>query len=242
MSYASNSLNQRRKQSGSTRKGRTTKTNQTNNNQMRNVNTGEVWKLPKRLAFPDSLRTELKYIIPIQQVLGGGTTNSLKFTSNAYDVDSALASTAMAYFSELAVVYSRFRTLRMSYKFEVTNSETFPISIIYGFMTNSISATGLGQNYAGNPFMRTHILSQNNGCKNARIVSDSVRMDQLFGSSQALFDDLFTGSTTSSTLSTSATANCYIGAVSAATPVAGWFVTGAITLELAFFRRNDLIV
>lgn len=209
---------------------------------MNTVVQGTVWQLPKRLAFPDSLRTELIYVIPLQQVLGGGTTNSLKFTSNAYDVDSALASTAMAYFAELAVVYSRFRTLKLSYRFEVSNSETFPITIIYGIMTNSVSATGLGQNYASNPYMYTHLLSQNNGSQNRKVVSGGVSMPKLFGSAQALYDDLFTGSTTSSTLSTSATANCYVGSVGAAIPVAGWFVTGTVTLDVVFHRRNDLLV
>ncbi len=206
-----------------------------------NVVSGSVWQLPKRLAFPDSLRTELCYVIPIQQVLGAGTTNSLRFTSNAYDVDTALASTAMAYFGELALVYSRFRTLAISYEFRVSNSETFPVSMVWGVMTNSLSATALGQNYAENPYMHTALLSQNNGSKNSMVMRGKVSLQQVFGTNQVLFDDLFTGSTTASTLSSTATANCYIGGVSAAIPVAGWFVTGFIKLDLVFHRRNNLI-
>ena len=207
-----------------------------------NSASGNALLLPKRMPFADSLRTCLRYIIPIQQVLGGGTTNSLRFTSNAYDVDSALASTAMSYFAELAVIYSRFRTLGIKYRFEVTNLEAFPITVIAGVMTNSLGSTSLGQNYAGNPYIQTHIVSQLNGSKNTLIVTGSVSIHKLFGTNQALFDDLFTGSTTSSTLSSSATANCYIGAVGAAVPVAGWFVTGTIELDIVFHRRNDLFV
>jgi len=207
-----------------------------------NSTSGSVLLLPKRMPFADSLRTVLRYTIPIQQVLGGGTTNSLKFTSNAFDVDSALASTAMSYFAELAVIYSRFRTLGIKYKFEVSNLEAFPITIIYGVMTNNLGSTSLGQNYAGNPYMHTHIVSQLNGSKNTQSVSGSVSIHKLFGSNQALFDDLFVGSTTSSTLSSSATAYCYIGGVGASVPVAGWFVTGTIELDLVFHRRNDLFV
>lgn len=203
---------------------------------------GSIWQLPKRLAFPDSLRTELRYTIPLQQVLGGGTTNCLRFTSNAYDVDSALASTSMSYFAELAAVYTRFRTLAVRYVFDVENSETFPISLIHGIMTNSLGSTSLGQNYAGNPYMKTLIASPINGSKSTSRMVGGVSIAKLFGSNQATFDDLFTGSTTSSTLSSSATANIYIGAVSAAVPVAGWFVTGTITLDLVFSRRQDLFV
>jgi hypothetical protein len=184
----------------------------------------------------------LRYIIPLAQVLGGGTTISLRYTSNAYDVDAALGSTAMPYFAELAAVYSRFRTLAMSYHFVVSNSETFPQGMIYGFMTNSLGSTAVGQNYAGNPHMHESILSPINGSTSSRTFNGKVRIDKLFGTTQALFDDLFTGSTTSSTLSSSSTANCYIGAVSAAVPVSGWFVTGHIELDLLFEKRAALIV
>lgn len=202
---------------------------------------GTVWAIPRQLGFPDATRTRLRYILPLQQVLGGGTTNCLRMTSNAYDVDSALASTAMPYFAELAAVYSRFRTLAMSYCYRVSNSETFPQGMIYGFMTNSVSATALGQNYAGNKYMRESILSPVNGATSSRTLIGTVTIEKLFGTTQALFDDLFTGSTTASTLPTTATANCYIGAVSAAIPVAGWFVTGHIELDVLFDRRNSLL-
>lgn len=202
---------------------------------------GQAWIMPRRgIAYPDSLRTNLKYIIPLQQILGGGTTNSLRFTSNAYDVDSALASTAMAYFAELALVYSRFRTLGMKYQFHVSNQELFPQAIIHGFATNSIGATALGQNYASGPYIRTDLLSDVRGNAANKICSGAITIQKLFGTPQALYDDLYTGSTTSSTLATAATGNCYIGSVSAAIPVSGWFVTGFIELDVLFTRRNSL--
>ncbi len=203
---------------------------------------GSLWRIPKRLAFPDSLRTNLRYIVPLTQIIGGGTTNSLRFTSNAYDVDAALASTAMAYFSELAVVYSRFRTLGMKYHFEVTNQEAFPQGMIYGFMTNLLSSTSVGQNYAGNPYMHTAILSESRGNRSTSTYRGAVTIERLFGTSQALYDDLYTGSTTSSSMSSTAQAQLYIGAVSAVVPVNGVFVTGWIELDVLFNRRNSLFV
>lgn len=222
--------------------GRRTRVKKNTVQSLSSAHGGNHWMIPGRsLAFPDSLRTNLRYILPIQQVLGGGTTNSLRMTSNAYDVDSALASTAMAYFAELALVYSRFRTLGMKYQFKVSNQELFPQSMIHGFSTASISATGLGQNYASGPYLKTDLLSDVRGNASNKTFNGSITMEKLFGTTQALFDDLFTGSTTSSTLSTTATANCYIGAVSAAIPVSGWFVTGFIELDVLFTRRNSLI-
>lgn len=203
---------------------------------------GSVWSIPKWLGFPDATRATLRYIIPLAQLTGGGTTNSFRYTSNAYDVDAALASTAMAYFAELAVVYSRFRTLGMRYHFKITNQEAFPCQTIYGFMTNSLGSTSVGANYSGNPYMKSDILSAINGSRSTSTYEGGCSIENLFGSNQALFDDLFTGSTTSSTLSSSATANLYIGTVSASVPVNGQFVCGWVELDVLFNRRNSLIV
>lgn len=213
------------------------KINHNNNSAM----SGNVWSIPRRLAFPDTLRTRLRYVLPFQQVLGGGTTNSLRFTSNAYDVDPALGSTAMAYFSDLANVYSRFRTLGMRYHFLCTNQEQFPNPLVHGFMTVSLGSTAVGLNYAENPYMHLTIMSDVRGGLSTRTVSASITVQKLYGTAQALYDDLFTGSTTSSTLSSSATAHCYIGTVSPAVPVSGWFITGYVELDLMFFKRNSLI-
>jgi methyl coenzyme M reductase alpha subunit len=84
-------------------------------------------------------------------------------------------------------------------------------------------------------------MSDVRGGASTKTLTGSISIEQLYGSMQALYDDLFTGSTTGSTLSSSATANCYIGTVSPAVPVAGWFVTGWIELDLLFFRKNSLI-
>jgi hypothetical protein len=198
---------------------------------------------PRRFerGMPSNYYIRLSYVIPLQQVLGGGTTNSLKFTTNAYDVDSALASTAMAYFTELAAIYSRFRTLGLHYRFTVNNSEAFPIQIIHGFSTVSFSATALGANYAENRFLKQDILSNVNGSRSSRVFSGHIRTRDLFGTIQCETDDLFTGSTTSSTLGSTSTGYMYIGGVSAAIPVSGWFVSGTIALDVEFFRRNDII-
>lgn len=236
-------VNQRRKKAKSLRAARGRKPRYNNNKLgLATSEAGKIWSIPKQIGFPDTLRTDLEFIIPLTQITGGGTTNSFRFTSNAYDVDPALGSTAMAYFAELAIVYSRFRTLRMSYKVDIENQEAFPVGTVYGFMTNSLGSTAVGQNYAGNQYMHEGILSAINGSRSVSTYTGSVAINQLFGSNQALFDDLFTGSTTSSTLSSSATANFYIGTVSAAVPVNGQFITGHIKLDILFTRRNSLIV
>jgi hypothetical protein len=203
---------------------------------------GTRWTTVKGYGPPDFVRTPLRFIVPLAQLTGGGTTNSFKFSSNAYDVDTALASTAIAGFSELAYIYSRFRTLGMKYSFDLENQEAFPAQFIHGFTPTSLGATSVGANYAGNRYMHQGLLSPVNGSHSTRRLSGSVSIAALFGDKGAFTDDLYTGSTTSSSLSSSRTAYLYIGTVAASTPVNGQFVCGWIELDLIFDKRNALIV
>lgn len=202
---------------------------------------GSIWSIPRQIAFPDTLRTTLIYQLPMQLVLNGASTlNSLKFTSNAYDVDAALGSTSMAGFSELALVYSRFRTLGMRYEFHVCNLEAIGTAFIHGFMTNSISSTALGLNYRENPYIRTTMCGPvtANCTKSLR---GSVTCERLFGSAMALYDDTFTGSTTSSTLPSASTMYLYVGSSNTVVQANGWDITGSVFLDVLFIRRNALI-
>lgn len=192
-------------------------------------------------SMPQSYFMTCIYTIPMYQIVGGGTTNSIRFRSEAYDVDPALATTAMANFAELAAMYSRYRCHALKYVFNVTNQEAFPVQLIHGFSTAVFGATALGANYAENRFFHTCILSPINGAKSTLTLVQKVKSTTLFGSIQPLTDDLFSGSTTSATLSASATMNCYIGGISAAVPVNGFFVGGTVELDLEFYRRNDII-
>jgi len=145
----------------------------------------------------------------------------------------------MAYFSEYAAIYSRFRTLRVSWYFEVANQENTPISILSGATITSISSSGLGMNYAEGPYFKTRLLGGVNG-QNRAIMRGSIALDKLFGTTQVLVDDTFTGSTTSSTLPTASTGFFYIGAAIPGGQVNGFYVQGWIQLQCQLFRRNSL--
>jgi hypothetical protein len=174
-------------------------------------------------------------------ITGGALLNSVRMTSNAYDVDPALGSTAMSGFSELALVYSRFRTLRMSYVWNIVNLELFGQAVIHGMSTTSISSGSLGQNYAENSRFKQTILTQLNGSRNSVTVRGGAAVKDLFGTNQALYDDLFTGSTTSSTLPSTGTAYAYVGLISTGIQVTGFEITGTITLDVLFDRKNAIV-
>jgi len=201
---------------------------------------GNCLRLYKTIGTADSLIVPLRYVVPIQTITSAGVLGNLRFTSNAFDVDAALGSTAMAGFAEYATLYSRFRTMQMSYKFDVVNSDAVGCNVLSGFLTASLASTALGANYVENPYMKMKMIGGINGASRTTL-GGRCRCEDLFGTKQALYDDLFTGSTTSSTLSSSATMNLYLGVAWPTIPTNGVIVTGFVTLLVHFFRRNSLI-
>lgn len=198
------------------------------------------WISP-RLIMPPEYDTTFRYIVDTTVGTAAASISSLRFTSNAYDVDSALASTAMAGFAELGALYARFRTLNMSYKFSVCNAEAFPVHVIHGFSNVSIASGSLGMNYAENPLMRTAILGPLTGqCRGT--YRGRANIGTISGSKQYLYDDLFTGSTTSSTLATAGTCYIYLGvAAPGVFTAAGVVVQVEVNLHVRLSRPTFLI-
>jgi hypothetical protein len=196
-----------------------------------------------RTLVPPEFDTEMKYIVDYLIGVPAANLDSLRYTTNAYDVDPSLGSTAMAGFSEFASLYQRFRTLAIGYKFMLANKETFPVSVIAGFSAVPIAAGSLGMNYAENPLFSTSIMGGLTG-QNTKIMSHSLcPLTQIVGTAQPLYDDTYTGSTTSSTLPTVGTCYTYIGI--SANGLAGGFVAGVIVqvevrLRIRFYRPNFL--
>jgi len=188
--------------------------------------------------MPDEFDTKLKYIVQDVVTNVGGNVASIRFRSEAYDVDPALASTAMPGFAEFALFYARFRTLGLRYKFSAANQEAFSLSVIHGFSNSSIASGSLTIVFAGNPLMHTKILGPATG-QNVGVFQQSASVVKISGTGQPLYDDLFTGSTTSATLATAGTVYCNFGIISnAALTALGVLVTVEVELSLRFYRPN----
>jgi hypothetical protein len=194
------------------------------------------------MVMPAEYDTTFKYIVDLNIATAGSVLSSVRYTTNAYDVDPALASTAMAGFTELAALYARFRTLSIGYKFNVANAEAFPIHIIHGFSTVSIASGSLGMNYGGNPLMKLSILGPTTG-QGRGIFSQRKTVGQISGTTQYLYDDLFTGSTTSSTLASAGTVYAYLGVGTGAGvfTAAGVVVQVEISLHVRLMRPTFLV-
>lgn len=200
-----------------------------------------MYKSPRRI-MPNEYDTTLRYIVQGTVGTAAATLSSLRYHSNAYDVDPSLGSTAMAGFTEFAGFYARFRTLGMTYKFNCCNTEAFPVSIIHGFSSFSIATGSLGMNYGENPLFRTAILGPLTGqCRGTFTGSSTVV--RISGTAQALYDDLYTGLTNSSTLPTGGTVYCYLGgsAAPAVFTAAGVIVNVEVNLHIRFFKPNFLV-
>lgn len=192
-------------------------------------------------VVPDEFDTHLKYNTFEVCTNVGGLAASLRFRTEAYDVDPSLGSTAMPGFTEFAAFYARFRPLALSYKFSVANQEAFPLSVLHGYTTTSIASGSLNSTYAGNPLFGTSILGAAGGMSVAKF-QRTASVTKIVGTQQPLFDDLYTGSTTSATLATAGTVYCNFGVVAPQVMTAlGCVVTVQITLALRFYRRNPLL-
>jgi hypothetical protein len=207
------------------------------------VRTGLTLYKSPRPIMPNEYDTTLKYIVVYTIGSAAAVLASHRFTSNAYDVDPALGSTAMAGFTAMSNIYQRFRTLGMRYKFNCANSEAFPVTVIHGFSNVSIASGSLGMNYGENPLFRTDILGPLTGMSRG-VFTQTQSVVNISGTAQCLYDDIFTGSTTSSTLATGGTVWCYIGfgtpAASAFTAL-GVLVHAEVDLHVRFYRPNFLV-
>jgi hypothetical protein len=199
-----------------------------------------MYKSP-RTIMPTQYNTRLVYLIDTVVTNVGNTQASIRYRNEAFDVDPSLGSTAMPGFTEFAGFYQRFRTLGIGYKFSYANQEAFSNTLIHGFSTSSIASGSLNLQYAGNPLFTTTMVGPLTGM-NVGMVSNHKSIVDIFGTQQPLYDDLFTGSTTSATLSTTATCYCYLGVIGPVVlTAAGVLVTVEIHLDLQFFRPTFLL-
>jgi len=203
-------------------------------------NSYNLYKSP-RIGWPQEYTTTLSFskqgVIP---TAAGAATNYISFRSEAYDVDPVVGSTAMPGFAEFASLYARYRPLEMSYDFEASNKETFALQVMTGFTCPTLTPTSVL--LLGNPHWKTKMISAKGGLDRSRI-KDKVTMVELFGTKQALYDDIFTGSTQSATLATVGTTNAYFVILSPSVGIVnGVDYNITIRLKLTFYRPFALVI
>lgn len=109
----------------SSRKDKKHRKRQRNNKEV--ITFGRHWR---GQMFPPRLRVVSDYTMVKQQSNNGQSYyNSRLIPTFLYDIDPALGSTAMPYFTELAGIYRRYRLVKCSVQFKFANRETFPVLV-----------------------------------------------------------------------------------------------------------------
>lgn len=199
-----------------------------------------MYKSPRR-AWPQEYVVDLVYTTAYNMTAVGAANASTQFCSNAFDVDPTVGGHAMPGFTQYAALYARFRTLKMAYIVEFANNEAFNLVALSGFSNSTAAVVDLEN--CGNALWKSAIIGPLTGFNRCKL-KDSATIVAIAGTKQALYDDLFTGSTTSSTMPTSATMTMYFGVQTPAgvLTAAGVSVKIQITLTVQFYRANTLDV
>lgn len=194
-----------------------------------------------RIGWPQEYVTTLQYVTIGTLNTVAGTIASLRLTSNAFDVDPSLGGTAMPGFTEYANFYTRFRVLQFSYETQFLNREAFNILGYSGFSNSS--AAVVGHTTTGQALWKSGTMGPLTGCNKLKL-RDSQSIVTITGTKTSLFDDLFTGSTSSSSLPSAGTCHYYAviespNAVFTAGGGADYRVI--ISLKLQFYKVNTLV-
>lgn len=200
-----------------------------------------MYKAP-RIGWAQEFVTTLKFITIGTMNTIASTASSYRLTTNAFDIDPALGGTAMPGFTEYAAFYSRFRTLRATYKVEFMNREAFNVLCYAGF-SNSAAAV-VGHTTAGQALWKTGTMGPLTGSNKATLF-DSRTIVEIAGTQQPLYDDVFTGSTTATGITGSGLKHMYFviespNAVFTATGGADYKII--ISLTIQFYTVNTLTV
>lgn len=114
-------------------------------------------------VIPNKLVTRLKYIISGNALLNAGfNTVSRQMNANGvYDVDPALASTAVPGFTEFSGLYLKYRVLKTKSTCTFINREAFPVLINLGFENTFFTANTKTASYYDGKNQRSQLLPAN---------------------------------------------------------------------------------
>lgn len=193
-----------------------------------------------RMWMPQEYVTDLTYTsLGVLLFTGVQNTNQV-FSTDAYDVDQALGSTAMPGFTEMSAIYAKFRTLRFSYNIEYVNQELFPVMVLAGYY-NTPPPGLIDQDFAGNPLWKSTMLSSAQGGPCNKTLKDSKAVSQILGTQTYLYDDLYSGSTTAKSVTNPQYIVSAVASPATGT-TAGVVVRNSITLKVQFYRMRTLDV
>lgn len=194
-----------------------------------------VYKQPGQFC-PTSVVTNLRFEV-FDSIVGVATGNSsIRFRSSAFDVDPLLGSTTMPGFAELAAQYFYYRVILMGFSGTITNLDSQPYQVGFGFTNNDVGANNFVSGLFGGKLCKTTLLSGKGGMDRAKIhqVCSSLRV---VGSKQALTDDLY------ASLCTTNPSNMWYwncGVQGQAVQTLGCLLAGYFCMRVLFYESKPL--
>lgn len=196
------------------------------------------------LLFPDRFQVRMMYSgLTTFTLAVGASVSSRRWTpSAAYDVDPLLGSTAVPGFSELAGLYNNYRVISSGLRIEfVSNDARSGRLVLLPLNTDPGSApsSAVTDSWPNNPYMKS-VLIPPTGAE-PRVVESKMSTEKIFGSKMVHFDDNFMA------LTNAIPNNNWFWAIAVTSPIlvatSSWVVTTvvAISLEVEFFARKELI-
>lgn len=228
------------------------KTNKSNNRRKkgnRNQNNGkalETQALSLKVVrihniVPPRVITTLKYIVNGTLNNVGGATASRQMNANGiYDVDPAVASTAVPGFAEWITFYQRYRVLKVRSSCKYSNSEAFAVVVNLGFEPVFYAANAKTQAYYEGSCQKNDLLPVQSRVV-GRPLSMTKRTVDVVGDAMALNDLNYTGTSGTNP------ASLFYTSISATSVTGAFFTVGngvairwEIFFDVEFFERRTL--
>lgn len=189
-------------------------------------------------VIPDRVLVKMKYLSTSPLTAVASDTASRQFRANGiYDVDPALASTAIAGFAEWMAFYGSYRVIATEVDCEFINLDTAPTVYNVGFETVFFTANTKNYPYFGEPNQISK-LSAGIGANPVRL-KKRMQLQHLLGDTANLTDQDYTGGSAANPASL-----LYVSIAqsspSAVAIVNGSFVRCQLSFDVEFFRRRNL--
>lgn len=178
------------------RKGNGRRSLNQNGTSNRRVDMPRILVNPSTSFVSPRFRTKLRWNgSGIQLFAGQSRTNSRICPTNAYDIDTAVGSTSMPGFAELAALYRYYRVLSFRMTVQFVNKEAFPVEVYICPLNYDPGANiATQQALLSSTWCRKKVLGGSTGNSSCRL-SQTVRISDFAGFGATMADSFYVGRT-----------------------------------------------
>lgn len=151
----------------------------------------------RQFVVPPEMDKVLSWQVNKIPLNAAGINAMVRFSPNsAYDVDPVFGSTSTPGFSEWAALYSYYRVVKIGYRLQIVNNETFAVRV-YTIFTNTDPGTVGNSQFPGNPLAKDYLLSAKGG-QDRCLLKDTKQVAQITGARGVEDEDNYRAAVTAS--------------------------------------------